>query len=88
MDQPSVRPTRIDVDYSAKLMRANGEEQDVTVTDVSADGFSLSGHDGLLTGEQVYLKLGKGGNIQAEIRWVSGGRAGGVLFGGFEIPNR
>src|SRR5688572_5859212 len=87
MDQPTGRPPRIDVTYPALLIRANGSEQEVTIVDVSADGFSLDGQDGLNIGEQVYLKLGKHGNVQAEVRWVAGPRAGGVLFGEPQVPD-
>jgi hypothetical protein len=85
MDQPSGRPPRIDVRYPAVLMRSNGDEQNVFVTDVSAGGFSLEGQDGLLVGEQVFLKLGKQVNVQAEIKWTAGSKAGGVLFGTPEL---
>ncbi|QIK79436.1 PilZ domain-containing protein [Sphingomonas piscis] len=74
------RPARVRVLQPATVTRSSGEEQAVTVTDISANGFSLEGQSGLSVGEQIYLRLGKQGNVQGEIRWVAEAKAGGMLF--------
>nr|WP_246167476.1 PilZ domain-containing protein [Sphingomonas piscis] len=79
-----MRPTRVIVHSPALLTRADGTEHKVTITDVSAQGFSLEGQEGLEVGEQIYLKVGKEEAIPAEVRWVADSQAGGVLLGDAE----
>lgn len=74
------RSKRIAVHYEGVVTTANGAEQTVIVTDISADGFRFKGQVGLTPGEHVYLRVGKHGNVAAEIRWVDDSEAGGVLL--------
>jgi len=80
VDEAFKRPARVRVLQPATVTRSSGEEQAVTVTDISATGFSLEGQKGLGVGEKIYLRLGKQGNVQAEVGWVAEAKAGGVLF--------
>jgi D-serine deaminase-like pyridoxal phosphate-dependent protein len=82
MEQAPERPPRVAVIQSAVLTTANGLEQHVAITDISARGFQIEGHEGLKVGDQVYLRIGKQGNVAAEIRWTAETKAGGVFFDG------
>lgn len=75
------RPRRIPVSYPAIVTTSDGTEQAVTVLDVSAEGFSIEGQQGLSPGQHVYLRVARGPNIAAEVRWIANTRAGGVFFG-------
>jgi hypothetical protein len=74
------RGRRVPVRYAATLTTPDGVQRTVTVTDVSAAGFRIEGHPNLSPGTHVYLTMGKQGNFAAEIKWVDGNAAGGVLF--------
>jgi hypothetical protein len=74
------RGRRVPVRYTATLTTPDGLQHRVIVTDVSAAGFRIEGHPGLSPGTHVYLTVGKQGNVAAEIKWVDGDAAGGVLF--------
>lgn len=74
------RERRVPVRYAATLTTSDGREHQVYVTDVSASGFRLEGRGDLVPNAQVYLNVGKQGNVAAEIRWVIGDSAGGVFF--------
>lgn len=86
MDGPVERPVRVGVSYPAVVVRASGEEQSVTITNVSSDGFSVDGQKGLTGGERVHLRLADAGTIHAEIRWAAASRAGGVFFDKPVVP--
>ena len=78
--RPHGRARRVPVTYPAIVTTSDGVEQEVTVVDVSARGFSIEGQEGLSPGQQVYLRVARGPNIAAEVRWTADKKAGGILF--------
>lgn len=74
------RGPRVTTDLKAKVLRANGEELDVMITDISKDGFKLRSLSQLLIGERVDLQVPKTGVVPAQIRWAVGNEAGGVFL--------
>ena len=82
------RPTRVEVNFSAVLVTADGCASNVMVKDLSRDGFRIQVADEVLVGERVSLRAGKYGDLAAEIRWVRGSEAGGVFLGEPMFPSR
>ena len=74
--EQSRRPKRIDVKLPALLTTADGHAFEVTVCDLSAEGFRLELDDELRVGEQVSLQVGRGPPSRAEIKWALGREAG------------
>jgi hypothetical protein len=73
------RAFRIGIDHSAVLVRANGAESPVTITNVSQSGFCMKAEDVPGAGERIIFR-GEAGDVPAEVRWASGGDAGGVYL--------
>lgn len=74
------RGPRVSTDLKAVLLRPDGEEIAVMITDISKDGFKLSSETQLLIGERVDLQVPKTGAVPAQIRWAVGNEAGGVFL--------
>ena len=74
------RPTRIDVELPAVLTASDGHSFNVTVRDLSADGFRLELDEELVVGEQVLLQVGREPACRAEIKWALGREAGGYFL--------
>ena len=74
------RGPRVSTDLKAVLLRPDGEEVSVIITDISKDGFKLSSDSQLLIGERVDLCMPKTGDVPVQIRWAIGGEAGGVFL--------
>ena len=74
------RGPRVSTDLKAVLLRPNGEEFAVLITDISKDGFKLSTDAQLMIGERVDLRVPKTGDVPAQIRWAQGNDAGGVFL--------
>lgn len=74
------RGPRITTDLKALLVRPDGEEIDVMITDISKDGFKLSTRKQLMIGERIDLEVPKTGIVPAQIRWALGDEAGGVFL--------
>ncbi len=74
------RGPRVATDLQAKLLRADGEEIAVVITDISKDGFKLSTETLLMIGERVDLCMPKTGDVPVQIRWALGGEAGGIFL--------
>ncbi len=74
------RGPRVTTDLKAVLLRPNGEEIQVVITDISKDGFKLSAEAQLLIGERLDLRVPKAGDVPAQIRWALGNYAGGVFL--------
>ena len=72
------RAFRIGIDHSAVLVRADGAESPVTITNVSQSGFCMKAEDAPAAGERVIIR-GEAGDVPAEVRWAQGGDAGGVF---------
>jgi hypothetical protein len=73
------RAFRIGIIQSAVLVRADGAESAVTITNVSQSGFCMKAADQLGAGERVILR-GEAGDVPAEVRWTRGHDAGGVFL--------
>lgn len=74
------RGPRVTTDLKAVLLRPDGEEIEVMITDISKDGFKLSTGKQLQIGERVDLEVPKTGVVPAQIRWALGDEAGGVFL--------
>jgi hypothetical protein len=74
------REPRIAVSCDALLTEADGCELEVTITDVSRDGFKLESRSELEIGEEVVLRVAKLAPVRAIIRWTCGREAGGVFL--------
>lgn len=74
------RAPRIDLSRPAVLVDSAGAETVVTVLDVSSGGFKVEVSDTPRIGEMVILRVDGSDDIQAQIRWVVGGQAGGVFL--------
>lgn len=74
------RGPRVSTDLKAVLLRPDGEEIAVLITDISKDGFKLSSETQLMIGERVDLRVPKTGDVPAQIRWALGSEAGGVFL--------
>ena len=76
----SKRAPRIDLRRPAVMVDSDGREQDVTILDVSSGGFRLEAADSPRIGEFVALRVERGEEFQAQIRWALGNEAGGVFL--------
>lgn len=74
------RGPRVATDLKARLMRANGEEIAIVISDISKDGFKLRSDTQLMIGERVDLLLPKTSDVPVQIRWAINGEAGGVFL--------
>lgn len=74
------RGPRVSTDLKARLLRPDGEEIDVVITDISKDGFKLSTNTQLMIGERVELSIPKTGDVPVQIRWALGQEAGGIFL--------
>lgn len=73
------RAFRIGITQSAVLVRADGAESPVTITNVSQCGFCIKAGDVPIAGERVIFR-GEAGDVPAEVRWARGRDAGGVFL--------
>ena len=74
------RGPRVATDLKATLLRPDGSDIPVVITDISKDGFKLSSDTQLMIGERVDLRMPKTGDVPVQIRWAVGGEAGGVFL--------
>jgi hypothetical protein len=81
------RAPRIDVRRPAVLINSDGVAADVSVLDISSGGFRLQTEGDPRIGEFVTLRLDRGEELLAQIRWVLGSEAGGVFLTSAEQPN-
>ncbi|WP_265571105.1 PilZ domain-containing protein [Sphingomicrobium nitratireducens] len=70
------RDTRIEVDQRGILVDSEGVESRVTVTDISKEGCRLITDGTPIIGEHVVLRVGKAGDVPAQVRWALGHEAG------------
>lgn len=78
----SKRAPRIDLKRPAVLIDSDGCESAVTILDVSSGGFRLEVSEGSRIGEFVTLRVERGQEFPAQIRWALGSQAGGVFLAG------
>ena len=76
----NTRPPRVDVRRPAVLVDSEGHEASVTILDVSRGGFRLEVSEAPLVGELVRLRVERGEEFPAQIRWALGNQAGGVFL--------
>ena len=74
------RAPRIDMRRPAVLIDAQGGETEVVVTDISSGGFRLEVEEAPRIGEHVRLRVDRGEEYPAQIRWALGNEAGGVFL--------
>ena len=82
------RAPRIDVRRSAVLIDAAGVDTDVIILDVSSGGFRLKVPESPIVGEVVTLRVERGQEFPAQIRWVLEDEAGGVFLDPIESAER
>jgi hypothetical protein len=75
------RSPRVDLRRPAVLIDSDGTETAVTVVDISSGGFRLEVTEPPKIGETVKLRVERGEEFPAEIRWALGNEAGGVFLG-------
>ena len=74
------RPARTRTELPATLTDSNGTVFQVSIIDLSADGFRLRSAEGLDEGEIVSLKSGRNEPQLARILWAGDDQAGGVFL--------
>ena len=74
------RAPRIDLRRPAVLINSDGAETDAIILDVSSGGFRLEISDIPRIGEHVTLRVDRGDEYPAQIRWALGNEAGGVFL--------
>lgn len=74
------RAPRIDLRKPAVLIDADGLATNVTVLDVSSGGFRIEVSETPRIGEHVTLRVDRGDEFPAQIRWALGNEAGGVFL--------
>ena len=74
------RAPRVDLRRPAVLIDARGGESDVFVTDVSSGGFRLEVSESPRIGEHCTLRVERGAEYPAQIRWALGKEAGGIFL--------
>ena len=73
------RPPRFGIHHDSTLVRADGTELPVVITNISQTGFRLTIGETPLIGEKVVLR-GEVGDVPAQIRWALGDTAGGTFL--------
>lgn len=77
-DAPPARQTRIAASQAVTLL-LGGVEVQAVVKDVSRSGARLECLEQLEVGERISIRMGRHGDVCAEVRWASAGSFG-VLF--------
>ena len=75
-----MRAPRIDIWQPAILTNSDGDESSTIILDISALGFSLKLSDEVRKGEIVRLRGSTFEDVQGQICWVTGSRAGGIFL--------
>jgi hypothetical protein len=74
------RERRVTLNCGAILTEDDGFTVDVTIVDVSKDGFRLRSLTELEIGSKVMLQMQNVAAVRGEIRWSCGHEAGGVFL--------
>ena len=74
------RNDRSQTRHPAVLVREDGAENSVIITEVSTGGFRLSVSETPKIGEHVFLRAEGYGDFPAQIRWALGTDAGGAFL--------
>lgn len=80
VNRRSERGKRIELQQSVRLVTSEGHAYEVTLKDLSRDGFkiALDGAD-LVAGEIVTISTARS-NARAQVQWVSETEAGGTFI--------
>lgn len=79
------RAPRIDLRRPALLVDSDGNASTVTILDVSSGGFRLEVAESPRIGEFVTLRVERGEEFPAQIRWALGDEAGGVFLAAVNV---
>ena len=74
------RAPRVDVRRQVMLVNSDGVESPATILDISSGGFRLEISETPRIGEHVSLRVERGEQFPAQIRWALGNEAGGVFL--------
>ena len=74
------RAPRVELRRPATLIDSDGVEFDVIVVDISSGGFRLEVTETPRIGDMVKLRVERGQEFAAQIRWALGTDAGGVFL--------
>jgi hypothetical protein len=74
------RERRVTLNCEAILTEADGFTVDVTIVDVSKDGFRLRSLTELEQGSKVTLQMRNVAAVRGEISWICGHEAGGIFL--------
>ena len=80
------REPRIDTQFEAVLVDADGIEYSVTVMDLSKSGFRVESDETFRIGEMVQLRTPKFGDYPAQVRWSMGRETGVLFLGPVDLP--
>jgi PilZ domain len=79
------RGPRSPTHHPAALVREDGRESPVIITEVSEGGFRLFVFETPRIGEHVFLRADGYGDFPAQIRWALGSDAGGAFIQSTEV---
>ena len=74
------RAPRVDLRRPALLIDSDGTATKATILDISSGGFRLELSESPRIGEHVRLRVDRGDEYPAQIRWALGNEAGGVFL--------
>ena len=74
------RAPRVDVRRPAFLIDSDGRISEVTILDISSNGFRIEISESPRIGELVTLRVEHGDELRAQIRWALGFEAGGAFL--------
>jgi PilZ domain len=76
------RKDRNGIDVDAIVLRQDGAQVNVKLTNVSAEGCCLQSDETFRIGEQVSIALPRVGDVRARVRWALPGAAGTQFLDG------
>jgi len=74
------RERRVALNCAGVITESDGSTVDVTIVDVSKDGFRLRSVEDLELGTTITLQMQETRPVRCEIRWACGHEAGGVFL--------
>jgi hypothetical protein len=74
------RQRRVMLNCGAVVTESDGGTVDVTIVDISKDGFRLRSADELEIGSPVTLQVQEARPVRVELRWACGYEAGGIFL--------
>ena len=86
LQSAEARARRIPITKKAILLTSDGNQLDVTVTDISAGGLRMKADEtfyngeNILIGEDVIVRVDRRTDLRAQIVWAQGCEAGGVFL--------